>query len=98
MHHMSERIVGFSGVEDVPYQTQVYRNVAPIGVYEDMSPTSKMVYGVLSTAGMVLGAFHGYKRNESVGWAIGWALLGGAFPFITIPVSLAQGFGERKRG
>lgn len=52
-------------------------------------------YAALGAAGTILGAYHGYKRNNSVGWAIGWALLGGAFPFITIPVSLAQGFGKR---
>lgn len=46
-------------------------------------------------AGAVTGAYHGYKRNNgSVGWAIGWFLLGGAFWPVTIPVSLAQGFGK----
>jgi len=54
------------------------------------------VYRILSIVGMVSGAYHGYKRNDSIGWAIGWGLLGGAFPFITIPVSLAQGFGKRR--
>lgn len=53
------------------------------------------VVGVASTAGVALGAYHGYMRNRSIGWAIGWGLLGGMFPFITIPVSLAQGFGKR---
>ncbi len=58
-------------------------------------PAVVIVHSILSTAGMVAGAYHGYKRNESVGWAIGWALLGSMFPYITIPVSLAQGFGKR---
>lgn len=54
------------------------------------------VYGAASLAGTALGAYHGYKRNRgSVGWAIVWGLLGGAFPIITVPVALAQGFGER---
>lgn len=54
-------------------------------------------YGALSLAGAGSGAYHGYKRNRgSVGWALGWALLGGIFPVITIPVSLAQGFGKPK--
>jgi hypothetical protein len=53
------------------------------------------LWSVLSVAGMGTGAYHGYKRNRgSVGWAIGWGLLGGLFPIITIPVSLAQGFGK----
>lgn len=52
---------------------------------------------VLSAIGTVAGAYHGYARNKSVGWALGWAMLGGAFPFVTVPVAFAQGFGERKR-
>jgi len=45
--------------------------------------------------GTVSGAYHGYKRNnESIGWGIGWALLGNIFWPVTIPVSLAQGFGK----
>ena len=41
-------------------------------------------------------AYHGYKRNESVGWAIGWAFMGALFPVITPAVALAQGFGQAK--
>lgn len=51
---------------------------------------------LLHTAGFVAGVYHGYKRNKSIGWALGWGLLGGIFPYITIPVSLAQGFGKLK--
>lgn len=54
-------------------------------------------WDVLSVTGTLTGAYHGYVRNNSVGWAIGWAIMGGLFPYITIPVSLAQGFGQRKR-
>jgi len=53
------------------------------------------IWSALSLAGAGTGAYHGYKRNRgSVGWAIGWFLLGGIFPIITIPVSIAQGFGK----
>lgn len=55
-------------------------------------------YAVAGVAGTALGAYHGYKRNNSVGWAIGWAVLGGIFPVIVIPLAYAQGLGERKRG
>lgn len=71
------------------------------GVDEDIESAKvslavSAVYGIGSLAGMIGGAYHGYKRNgDSVGWAIGWALLGGFWP-ITIPVMIVQGFGERK--
>lgn len=58
----------------------------------------RVAYGLASIAGAGMGAYHGYKRNNSWGWALGWAVLGSLVPIITIPVSLAQGFGEPKRG
>ena len=54
-------------------------------------------YQTLSIAGAAIGAYHGYKRNDSVGWAVGWALLGSAFPIVVIPVAFAQGIGDRAR-
>lgn len=50
---------------------------------------------VLSIAGAGIGAYHGYKRNDSVGWAIGWGVLGAMFPVITSAVAFAQGVGKR---
>jgi hypothetical protein len=47
-----------------------------------------------STAALGAGAYHGYKRTGSSGWAVGYALLAGAFWPIVVPVMLAQGFGE----
>lgn len=54
-------------------------------------------YWLISAASAGLSAFHGYKRNESVGWAIVWGLLGGAFPIITPAIAFAEGYGEPKR-
>ena len=51
--------------------------------------------GILSVGAS---AYHGYKRNNSVGWAIAWGLLGGLAPVITPAVAVAQGFGKPKRG
>jgi len=66
----------------------------PVPVREPLIDTTLAVVlvgiDVLSTAGL---AYHGYRRNHSIGWAIVWALLGGAFPIIGWPVALAQGFG-----
>ncbi len=52
--------------------------------------------GVLSLAGGVAGAYHGYRRWDSVWGGIGWFFLGAWFWPISIPVAFAQGFGERK--
>jgi len=60
--------------------------------------TFQKIYAVLGLVGTGVGAYHGYRRNNgSVGWAIGWALLGGIFPVIMLPVAFAQGVGKPKR-
>ena len=51
---------------------------------------------MLFIAGTTVGAYHGYKRNNSVGWAVAWGLLGGIVPIITVPIALAQGLGQPK--
>lgn len=72
------------------------------------SPPSEATLTLLSVGGyigmgiMALGAglagYHGYKRSGgSVGSAVGWGLLGGLVPIITVPVAFAQGFGKRRR-
>lgn len=55
------------------------------------------IWAIASTASMAASAYHGYKRNNSIGWAIGWGLLGGLFPVITPTIAVAQGFGKRSR-
>lgn len=50
------------------------------------------VRNAVGTVGLGLGAYHGYKRNDSIGWAIVWALCGSAVPII--PIAFAQGFAE----
>ncbi len=42
-------------------------------------------------------AYHGYVRNQSIGWSLVWALSGGLFPLITNAIGIAQGFDKRKR-
>ena len=54
-------------------------------------------YKAVQVAGVAGGAYHGYARNQDVAWAVIWAVAGGLVPFITLPVSVAQGFGKRKR-
>ena len=55
------------------------------------------VYGVLALASMAASAYHGTRRNNgSVGWGLGWGVLGMLFPVVTPAVAIAQGFGQRK--
>jgi len=56
-------------------------------------PTFWAAASIVSTG---LSAYHGYKRNDSVGWAVAWGLLGGLFPIITPAVAFAQGFADPK--
>ena len=74
--------------------------VAPAGQVTTITTTSSVlptVWSVASAASAGAGAYHGYKRNKSVGWALWWALMGGAFPVITPAIALAQGFGKPER-
>lgn len=49
---------------------------------------------LLSTVSAGASAYHGYKRNKSVGWALVWGLFGGSFPIVVPAIALAQGFGK----
>src|SRR5262249_12974818 len=61
-------------------------------------PNATMLLGLLDTASMAASAYHGYKRNNSVGWALWWGLMGSLAPVLTPVVAVAQGFGKpRKR-
>lgn len=58
--------------------------------------TTAAIAGVVVLASAAASAYHGYKRNDSVGSAVGWFFLGGIFPIITPAIALAQGFGKPK--
>ncbi len=57
----------------------------------------RIVWGVLSTLSFAASVYHGYKRNDSLGWGIWWGFMGAVFPVITPTIALAQGFGKPKR-
>ncbi len=40
--------------------------------------------------------YHGYKRTGSLIWALIYGVAGKWFPVVSVPVALAQGFGEKK--
>ena len=52
---------------------------------------------IASAASIGLSAYHGYRRNDSLGWGIAWGLLGGLFPIITPAIAFAEGYAVRKR-
>lgn len=54
------------------------------------------IWGVASTLSMAASAFHGYRRNGSIGWAIWWGFMGATFPVITPVIAVAQGYSKRK--
>jgi hypothetical protein len=56
-----------------------------------------IAWGIASTVSFAASVYHGYKRNDSVGWAIWWGLMGGLFPVITPTIAFAQGFAKPKR-
>jgi hypothetical protein len=70
--------------EGVPVQQPVMVPVSPI---------LSTAYRLLLVA--AVSGYHGYKRNNSIGWGIAWFALGGIFPVITPTIAFAQGFGKR---
>ncbi len=52
------------------------------------------VLGVIGLLSSGLSAYHGYRRNDSIGWGVGWGILGAVFPIITPAIAFAQGFGQ----
>lgn len=72
---------GATDAENVA-ETQTSSNVAMLGQ-------------VIMIAGAGSSAYHGYKRNRSIGWAIWWGFMGALFPIFTVPIAIAQGFGKR---
>jgi hypothetical protein len=71
----------------VPAGATAYHHVG--GITDDAIST---VY----LAAIGAGAYHGYKRSKSVGWAAVWALAAAVSPIVTGGVALAQGFGKPK--
>lgn len=58
------------------------------------SSTAQTIWGVVALASAAASGFHGYKRNQSVGWGVGWFMLGGLFPVITPVIAVAQGYAK----
>jgi hypothetical protein len=48
--------------------------------------------------GSVAAAYHGYKRNKSVLWAVAWSVGGWLSPLFTNAIAVAQGYSKPKKG
>lgn len=52
--------------------------------------------GWLNMVGAGLATYHGYKRNQSIAWALVWGAFGAFAPIITNAIGVAQGFSKPK--
>lgn len=71
--------------------------VATSGVTSTIASIDDAIHsGTGRSVAMAANAYHGYKRNGSVLWALAWAALGYTAPVITTVIATAQGFGHKK--
>jgi len=56
--------------------------------------TNRTLWQVASVTSACLSAYHGYRRNDSIGWGIWWGICGGICIGIVPGLAFAQGFGE----
>ena len=90
------------GMGESPYMEEYGQYLSPFQGDEEIDiplwkqPGVRRAYYILGAVSMAASAFHGYKRNQSVGWAVWWGLMGSFFPVITPTIALAQGFGKEK--
>lgn len=54
-------------------------------------------FSLVGFASGAAGAYHGYKRNQSVPWAVVWFLGSALFPVVSVPIMLSQGFAKARR-
>ena len=68
-----------------------------VGIGQPTDPSTSLggaAFWLLDTASMAASTYHGYKRNDSIGWALWWGLCGALFPVVTPIIAVAQGFGK----
>ncbi len=68
----------------------------PLGDEADFNAAALEIGYTIAMVSAAACAYHGYRRNDSVGWAIWWGAMGALFPIVAVPVALAQGFDKRK--
>jgi hypothetical protein len=89
-HHLLEHPLYYQ--ELIPWEKRLERLPKPALANYDAGDALATFWAVASVASAGACAYHGYKRNESVGWAIWWGLCGAAFPIVSTAIAVAQGF------
>lgn len=74
--------------EKTTAETTAIQQTAPDKLAWMQSP----LFRIAQMASVAACAYHGYKRNNSIGWAIWWGICGGGV--ITPAIAIAQGFGK----
>lgn len=46
---------------------------------------------------MVMSAYHGLRRNDSIVWGVIWGIAGRFMPILVPALALAQGYAEKKQ-
>lgn len=59
----------------------------------DAKTVMQTAMGPIGWAAMLAMMYHGYKRNDSIGWGLAWGFTG----LLGVPFALVQGFGQPKR-
>jgi len=78
----------FGGVD-----TGSYHGTQSLG---DLNLRAKLTSEPVKTAAAIALTYHGYRRTGSLVWALVYGLAGRLVPVAAVPISLAQGFGQRK--
>lgn len=91
-----------SGEErDVAAQLLVSRGVSPtivVAAQAAVAGATRAQWKNWLTIAAAAGAgFHGYRRNNSLGWGLVWFTMGTLFPIVTTVVGLAQGYGQPRK-
>lgn len=89
--------MGGGGSISVPLYSNPGQSLSPYGAAPRFPEPAGgwALWGAISTVSMAASAYHGYKRNQSVGWALVWGALGAMFPILVPTIAVAQGFGKK---
>ena len=94
LSHLAGCLEGCTGVGCCGDGVASLSGPGDVVVVEQGSGVGATVYGLLATASMAVSVYHGYKRNDDLGYGLWWGLMGALFPVITPVIAVAQGFAE----